>query len=64
MLRSALCDTTGVPFLFLLSTDIKQLLDEVFVKSGMFKVEVSVISRAELQVQRSYRSATLPPLKL
>ena len=49
MLRSTLCNTTGVPFLFLLSTDIKQLLDEVFAISGIIKVEVSVISRAEDQ---------------
>ena len=45
MLRSTLCNTTGVPFLFLLSTDIKQLLDEVLVISGIIKVELVIYKR-------------------
>ena len=45
MLRSALCNTTGIPFFFLLSTDIKQLLDEVLVVSGIIKVELVIYKR-------------------
>ena len=45
MLRSALCNTTGVPFPFLLSTDIKQLLDEVLVVSRIIKVELVIYKR-------------------
>ena len=45
MLRSTLCNTTGVPLLFLLSTDIKQLLDEVLVICGIIKVELVIYKR-------------------
>ena len=45
MLRSALCNTTGIPFFSLLSTDIKQLLDEVLVVSGIIKVELVIYKR-------------------
>ena len=37
------------------NTNNKQLLDEVFVISGIIKVEVSVISRAEGQADNTYR---------
>ena len=47
------CFPSSVVFLELWNT--KQLLDEVFVISGIIKVEVSVISRAEGRADNTYR---------
>ena len=40
-----------LPILFLLPTNFKQLLDEIFVISGIIKVEVSIICRS-LSIRR------------